>query len=80
MMVYPSEYVTENCKGREHPRPKQLDHYTVCEQAEYYKNLAEDSCQYCSGYGGVVESDFEDCGYYEVSHEYFEPCDCTDQE
>ena len=80
MMVYLSEYVTENCKGRAHPRPKQLDSYTVDEQAEHYETLAEESCQYCAGSGGVIECDFEDRGYYQVSHEYFEPCDCIDQE
>ena len=53
---------------------------TANEQAEYYKSFAEDSCNICSGSGGVLENEYEDRGYYQVPYEYFEPCECIDQD
>jgi hypothetical protein len=53
---------------------------TAQEQAEYFSRFAETSCEYCSGDGGVLEIEYEERGYYQVPHEFFEPCQCTDQE
>ena len=80
MMVYLSNLLLGSCKGRLHPRPKQLEDMTANEQAEYYKSFAEDSCNICSGSGGVLENEYEDRGYYQVPYEYFEPCECIDQD
>tara|TARA_R100001443_G_scaffold116061_2_gene135463 strand:- start:1070 stop:1306 length:237 start_codon:yes stop_codon:yes gene_type:complete len=78
-MVYPSKSIPD-CKGRAHPRPVQLERMTAEEQAEYFKEFAETSCKYCFGSGGVLEFEYEERGYYQVPHEYFEPCDCIDKE
>jgi hypothetical protein len=53
---------------------------TAEEQADYFKEFAETTCKYCSGDGGVLEFEYEERGYYQVPHQFFEPCDCIDQE
>lgn len=79
MMNYPSKSIPD-CNGRAHPRPAQFECMTAQEQAEYFSRFAETSCKYCSGDGGVLETEYEERGYYQVPHEFFEPCQCTDQE